>query len=123
VLFASRLVQGASGGTVGVIQAYVSDSSQRQDRAKILGWVTAASSAGVMIGPALGSLAFRLGPEAPGYLAAGFCLANLAVTGALMMAVCLYTLRIAPPPEDAPTPAPPAPPAPLPAGGEPGAPA
>jgi MFS family permease len=78
VLFASRRVQGASGGTVGVIQAYVSDSSQRQDRAKILGWVTAASSAGVMIGPALGSLAFRLGPEAPGYLAAGFCLANLA---------------------------------------------
>jgi MFS family permease len=78
VLFSSRLAQGAGGGTAGVVQAYASDSSRPQDRAKILGWVTAATSAGVMIGPALGSLAVRLRPEAPGLLAAALCLANLA---------------------------------------------
>jgi MFS family permease len=78
VLLASRLAQGAGGGTVGVVQAYVSDSSSREERSKVLGWVTAATSAGVMIGPAIGSLAFRLGPAAPGYAAAALCLTNVA---------------------------------------------
>src|SRR4029450_12033160 len=31
LLFLSRIVQGAGGGTVGVIQAYVADSTQPQD--------------------------------------------------------------------------------------------
>lgn len=77
VLLASRLAQGAGGGTIGVVQAYVSDSSAKKERSKVLGWVTAATSAGVMIGPALGSLAFRLGPAAPGYSAAALCLINV----------------------------------------------
>ena len=34
VLFLSRLVQGAGGGTVGVIQAYVADSTDPKDRAR-----------------------------------------------------------------------------------------
>jgi MFS family permease len=57
VLFLSRLVQGGGAGTVGVVQAYVSDVVPAKDRAKALGWLTVASSAGVMIGPAIGSLA------------------------------------------------------------------
>jgi multidrug resistance protein len=74
----SRLVQGgAAGGMTGVVQAYVADSVGPEDRAKALGWVTAATSAGVMIGPAAGSFAARLGQEAPGFLAAGLCLLNL----------------------------------------------
>lgn len=77
MLLAMRLVQGAAGGTIGVVQAYVSDSSAPGERAKVLGWVTAATSAGVMIGPAIGSLAFRLGPAAPGFVAAAFCLVNV----------------------------------------------
>ncbi|HSK80845.1 MAG TPA: MFS transporter, partial [Thermoanaerobaculia bacterium] len=77
-LFAvSRLFQGgAAGGMTGVVQAYVADSVGPEDRAKALGWVTAATSAGVMIGPAAGSLAARLGQEAPGFLAAGLCVMN-----------------------------------------------
>jgi MFS family permease len=78
MLLISRLVQGAGGGTIGVVQAYVSDSSLPDQRAQGLAWVTAAASAGVMIGPALGSLSVRLGPSAPGFLAAGFCLVNIA---------------------------------------------
>lgn len=78
VLLISRLVQGAAGGTVGVIQAYVTDRAGHDERAKALGWVTAATSAGVMLGPALGSLAFKLGESAPGFIAAGLCVLNFA---------------------------------------------
>jgi multidrug resistance protein len=74
----SRLVQGgAAGGMTGVVQAYVADSVGPEERAKALGWVTAATSAGVMIGPAAGSFAARLGQEAPGFLAAGLCVLNV----------------------------------------------
>ncbi len=77
LLFVSRIAQGASGGTTGVMQAYVGDTVPPEDRAKALGWLSAATSAGVMIGPALGSLSWQLGPEAPGVIAAGLCLLNL----------------------------------------------
>ncbi len=77
LLFLSRFVQGAGGGTTAVVQAYVSDSVGPEDRAKALGWLTAATSAGVMIGPAIGSLAAAMGTVPPGFLAAGLCLLNL----------------------------------------------
>lgn len=77
ILFASRLVQGASGGTTGVMQAYVSDSVPPEERAKTLGWLSAATNAGVMIGPAIGSLSVQLGPHAPGIIAASLCFTNL----------------------------------------------
>jgi multidrug resistance protein len=78
LLFAARFVQGAgSGGITGVVQAYVADSVPPGERAKALGWVTAATSAGVMLGPALGSFAAGLSQEAPGFLAAGLCLLNV----------------------------------------------
>lgn len=76
VLFVSRFIQGVGGGTTGVLQAYVSDSVAPDQRTRALGWVTAATSAGVMLGPLVGSLAVRLGDEAPGYVAAGLCLLN-----------------------------------------------
>lgn len=78
VLLLSRLVQGAAGGTIGVIQAYVTDRASDDEGAKALGWVTAATSAGVMLGPALGSLAVRFGESAPGFIAAGLCGLNFA---------------------------------------------
>lgn len=77
LLFLSRLVQGAGGATTGVVQAYVGDAIVPEERAKALGWITAATSAGVMLGPAIGSLASTLGAAAPGLVAAGLCLANL----------------------------------------------
>lgn len=77
LLFLSRLVQGAGGGTTGVAQAYVSDTVEPARRAQALGWLSAATSAGVMIGPALGSLATAIGREAPGLIAAGLCFLNV----------------------------------------------
>jgi multidrug resistance protein len=78
MLFLSRFVQGGGAGTVGVVQAYLADSVPAEDRAKALGWLTAATSAGVMVGPAIGSLAAAYGTIGPGYLAALLCLLNVA---------------------------------------------
>ncbi len=78
LLFLSRLVQGAGGGTTGVVQAYVADTFRPEERAKALGWLTAATSAGVMIGPLLGSASTYFGEHGPGFVAAGLCLLNLA---------------------------------------------
>jgi MFS family permease len=78
VLFLSRLVQGAGGATTGVVQAYVGDAVVPEERAKALGWITAATSAGVMIGPAIGSLASTVGASVPGLVAATLCALDLA---------------------------------------------
>jgi multidrug resistance protein len=79
VLFISRIVQGASGGTIAVAQAYVADTTAPERRAQVLGWLSAATGAAFMVGPAIGSWAFRWGGhQAPGFVAAGLCLVNLA---------------------------------------------
>src|SRR6266478_8308215 len=91
VLFLSRIVQGAGGGTVGVIQAYVADSTDPKDRARALGWLSATTNLGVALGPVLGSLAIAIGKRdivpghaslqmghaAPGIMAAGLCVLNM----------------------------------------------
>src|SRR6478609_162135 len=61
LLFLSRIVQGAGGGTVGVIQAYVADSTAPEDRARALGWLSATTNLGVALGPVLGSFAISIG--------------------------------------------------------------
>lgn len=91
LLFVSRIVQGAGGGTVGVIQAYVADTTAPRDRARALGWLSATTNLGVALGPVLGSFAIALGkrdlmpgPEtlelghaAPGIMAAALCVVNI----------------------------------------------
>jgi multidrug resistance protein len=78
LLFLSRLIQGAGGGTVGVIQAYVADATRPEDRARALGWLSAATNAGVALGPAMGAWLRPLGAEWPGLVAAILCLINMA---------------------------------------------
>src|SRR5215217_3004499 len=77
LLFLSRLVQGAGGGTVSVIQAYVADAVKPEERAKGLGWLSAATNAGVAIGPVLGSYMLGMGPHGPGLAAAVLCVLNI----------------------------------------------
>jgi MFS family permease len=78
LLFLSRLVQGAGGGTVSVIQAYVADAVRPEDRAKGLGWLSAATNAGVALGPVLGTVTSGLGRSGPGLAAACLCVVNIA---------------------------------------------
>jgi MFS family permease len=87
LLFLSRIIQGAGGGTVGVIQAYVADSTEPEQRARSLGWLSAATNLGVAFGPVVGAFAvvlgekdlvpgeteLRMGHAAPGIVAALLC--------------------------------------------------
>lgn len=78
LILLSRIVQGAGGGTVGVIQAYVADATEPNQRAKALGWLSAATSVGVALGPPLGSAALNLwGRPGPGVFAAILCAVNI----------------------------------------------
>lgn len=77
LLFLLRIVQGAGGGTVGVIQAYVADATKPEDRAKSLGWLSAATNAGVALGPVLGSTAAHFSDRGPGLAAASIALVNM----------------------------------------------
>lgn len=76
LLFLSRLVQGAGGGTTGVAQAYVADTVKPKDRAKALGWLSASTNVGVVLGPVIGGLATHLSRAAPGLIACGLCAVN-----------------------------------------------
>lgn len=77
LLFLSRIVQGAGGGTVSVIQAYVADATRPEDRAKSLGWLSAATNAGVALGPVIGSWVQLWNKNTPGLVAAGLCVVNM----------------------------------------------
>ena len=77
LMFLSRIIQGAGGGTVSVIQAYVADATKPEDRAKSLGWLSAATNAGVAIGPVIGSWVQHLGLHTPGLIAAALCVVNM----------------------------------------------
>src|SRR5713101_2301333 len=91
LLFFSRVVQGAGGGTVGVIQAYVADSTDPKDRARALGWLSATTNLGVALGPVFGSFAIafgkrdvmpgpatlQMGRAGPGIMAAALCVLNM----------------------------------------------
>lgn len=78
LLFLSRIVQGAGGGTVSVIQAYVADATKPEDRAKSLGWLSAATNAGVALGPVIGSWVQHWSAHTPGLVAAALCVVNMA---------------------------------------------
>ncbi|MCP4654508.1 MAG: MFS transporter [bacterium] len=77
LLLLSRLAQGAGGGTLSAVQAYVVDSAGPDERARAIGWITACTSAGVMIGPGIASLAVRWSTSAPGLIAAVLCVLNI----------------------------------------------
>lgn len=72
LLLISRIVQGLGGGTIGVVQAYVADASPSDERTKSLGWLSAVTSLGAVVGPAFGSLMVAVGGQkSPGLAAAG----------------------------------------------------
>ena len=80
VLLLSRVIQGAGGGTTGVLHAYVGDAIPPERRAQALGWISAATNVGVAVGPIIGSFAFKFGTAVPGVVAAALCFLNLLFT-------------------------------------------
>src|SRR5438874_2638021 len=56
VVYISRAIDGLSGGNVSTAQAYVSDVTTHENRAKAMGMLGAAFGIGFSIGPGIGGL-------------------------------------------------------------------
>src|SRR5512135_1839635 len=77
MLFASRIIDGLTGGNLSIAQAYISDVTGPGERAKGLGMIGAAFGLGFIIGPATGGLLSQWGYAVPAFAAAGVSLVNL----------------------------------------------
>ena len=76
VLFAGRLIDGASGASVSVAQSAITDLATREQRARMLGLLGMAFGVGFVFGPAIGGLAALGGPHIPFYVAGTLALIN-----------------------------------------------
>jgi len=77
MLFLARVLDGLIGGNISVAQAYISDITDEENRAKGLGLIGAAFGLGFIIGPALGGVLSQFGFAAPAFAAAGLAALNL----------------------------------------------
>jgi len=76
VLFAGRLIDGASGASVSVAQSAITDIASKEQRARMLGLLGMAFGIGFVFGPAIGGLAALGGPHIPFYVAGTLALIN-----------------------------------------------
>lgn len=74
----SRLINGFFASSFPIAQAIIIDISSQENRGRNLGWVTLASSLGVIIGPLLSSFSYSLGGEEFGASLAFISAAGLA---------------------------------------------
>ncbi|MHA1938296.1 MAG: MFS transporter [Candidatus Thorarchaeota archaeon] len=77
MLFASRIIDGFTGGNISVAQAYITDITDDSNRAKGLGLLGAAFGLGFIIGPALGGTLSVYGYALPAFVAAGLSLVSI----------------------------------------------
>lgn len=80
MLFVARAVAGAGNANIAVAQAYVSDVTTPENRAKGMGLVGAAFGLGFVLGPAIGGFCVGMGLQAIGFIAAGLSLLDLVLT-------------------------------------------
>jgi len=83
-LFVARAIDGFSGGNITIAQAYISDVTEPQERAKSYGLIGVAFGLGFLVGPALGGFLSRFGYDVPAYAAAGFSFASIMATTFLL---------------------------------------
>jgi MFS family permease len=69
VLFASRILDGLTGGNISTAQAYIADRSLPEDRAKNFGMIGAAFGLGFVLGPGIGGALSKISLQAPAYAA------------------------------------------------------
>ncbi|MEK4043231.1 MFS transporter [Paenibacillus sp. FSL H8-0048] len=77
VLFAGRIIEGITGGSIGTIFAYFADILPPEQRTKYFGWVSAVVGAGTIIGPSVGGLLAKFGYSVPMYAGAAVTLLNV----------------------------------------------
>ena len=102
MLFAARLLAGAGAGNIAAAQAYISDVTTPETRAKGMGMIGAAFGLGFTVGPALGGLVAGSHPGAaalarPAFLAAGLSALAFLVAMARLKESLPESAREAPP--------------------------
>jgi DHA1 family tetracycline resistance protein-like MFS transporter len=84
-VFIARIVEGVSGGNIGITQAYVADLVEAKDRSRAFGFITATFAAGMVFGPVGGGILFaKFGFAAPFLVASGLQFLTLMLTIALL---------------------------------------
>jgi MFS transporter, DHA1 family, tetracycline resistance protein len=83
-LFLGRVLSGITSSSMTTANAYISDVTPVETRAKAFGIFGAAFGIGFVLGPALGGYLGSIGPRLPFWIAAAFSLAN-AVYGLLVL--------------------------------------
>ncbi len=78
VLFAGRILEGITGGSISTIFAYFADIIPSEQRTKYFGWMSAVVGVGTVLGPTLGGLLAKLDYSAPMYFGAVITLLNVA---------------------------------------------
>ncbi|MGR6000644.1 MFS transporter [Bacillus cereus] len=77
VLFAGRIIEGITGGSISTIFAYFADIIPKEQRTKYFGWVSAVVGAGTIIGPTIGGVLAKFGDTVPMYFGAIITLINV----------------------------------------------
>lgn len=77
VLFAGRIIEGITGGSISTIFAYFADIIPKDQRTKYFGWMSAVVGVGTVIGPTVGGLLAKFGYAVPMYFGAIITLVNV----------------------------------------------
>jgi DHA1 family tetracycline resistance protein-like MFS transporter len=77
MLFASRIIDGLTGGNLSIAQAYITDVTDAKSRSQGLGLIGAAFGVGFIIGPVAGGVLSQWGYAVPAFVAAALSLINL----------------------------------------------
>ncbi len=80
LLFCSRVVEGFAGGGLGITQAYISDVTTPEQRARAYALLGATFGISFILGPALGGALVRFGYPVPFYTAAFVSLITIGLT-------------------------------------------
>jgi DHA1 family tetracycline resistance protein-like MFS transporter len=89
VLFAARLLAGAGAGNISAAQAYITDSTTEDKRAKGMGMIGAAFGLGFTVGPAIGGMLAGANPTAASLAYPAFAAALLSAIALVLAAVLL----------------------------------
>lgn len=84
VVFVSRAIDGMTAGNLSLAQAYVSDVTSRENRAKAFGVIGISFGIGFLIGPAISGYLSQFGHRYPIYAAQGLSALSILATATLL---------------------------------------
>lgn len=84
LVFVSRVIDGCTAGNLSLAQAYVSDVTEPEDRARSFGIIGIAFGIGFLVGPGISGYLSQFSYSAPVFLAAGLSLLSIIATYSLL---------------------------------------